>query len=323
MRSFRIGRMHDADICINNDFVSRYHAEVYPEQGAWFIKDLGSSNGVFVGDQRLDRVPVGEGVTIRLGIEGPFVRFTLEPVPKRLVADASQTQVSEVINRYFQNADGSPAGAHTMLVREAFAQVQRKQKRRYGWVVAALAVVALLAGGYAWRLRQVAAAQTAVALDLFYSIKSLDVDIAGVEKLVTEAGGQAGVAELAKYRSRRQEMEKSYNRFLDGLHVYDAKMTPQHRLVMRIARIFGESELEMPPAFLTEVDSYIAKWKGSDRLPKALQNAQKNNAIPFIANELLAQGLPPQFVYLALQESNFDPFISGPPTRSGDRKSVV
>jgi hypothetical protein len=44
--------------------------------------------------------------------------------------------------------------------------------------------------------------------------------------------------------------------------------------------------------------------------------------IPVIAKELLANGLPPQFLYLALQESNFDPYVSGPKTHSGIAKGM-
>jgi membrane-bound lytic murein transglycosylase D len=92
--------------------------------------------------------------------------------------------------------------------------------------------------------------------------------------------------------------------------------------VMRVVRIFGESELAMPPEFLSEIESYIEKWQHSDRLAKALETARNNGYLPVIADEFLAQGLPPQFMYLALQESNFSQYISGPPTRSGIAKGM-
>jgi hypothetical protein len=41
-----------------------------------------------------------------------------------------------------------------------------------------------------------------------------------------------------------------------------------------------------------------------------------------IPQEMLSEGLPPQFFYLALQESDFDPYISGPPTRKGIAKGM-
>ena len=78
----------------------------------------------------------------------------------------------------------------------------------------------------------------------------------------------------------------------------------------------------MPPEFISEVETYIVKWKSSNRLSNAIKTAQENNFIPVIAKELLDQDLPPQFLYLALQESNFDPYANGPPTRSGIAKGM-
>jgi peptidoglycan lytic transglycosylase D len=41
-----------------------------------------------------------------------------------------------------------------------------------------------------------------------------------------------------------------------------------------------------------------------------------------IAQEFIAQNLPPQFFYLALQESDFNAFASGPPTHMGIAKGM-
>jgi hypothetical protein len=117
-------------------------------------------------------------------------------------------------------------------------------------------------------------------------------------------------------------MEKNYDQFLATLHVYNSKMTEQQRLVLRVARIFGECELDMPRGFSDEVNKYIKKWQASDRLQKAIQTARRNGYTPTISKEMLAQALPPQFFYLALQESNFDPYVSGPVTRAGVAKGM-
>ncbi|MEJ7609199.1 MAG: lytic transglycosylase domain-containing protein [Bryobacteraceae bacterium] len=117
-------------------------------------------------------------------------------------------------------------------------------------------------------------------------------------------------------------MEKSYDRFLTSLRVYDPKMTEEQRLILRMARLFGECELAVPSGFLAEVQNYIRKWQSSPRLKNAVQTAQSKGYTRRIADELLAQNLPPQFFYLALQESNFDAYISGPPTRMGIAKGM-
>ena len=60
----------------------------------------------------------------------------------------------------------------------------------------------------------------------------------------------------------------------------------------------------------------------SGRLSKAVSTAKANGYTATITKDLLAQELPPQFFYLALQESNFDPYISGPMTRKGIAKGM-
>jgi peptidoglycan lytic transglycosylase D len=326
---FRIGRVEECEIRIENDYVSRIHAEVVFEGGAWWVRDLNSSNGIFVGGQRVERAPVGQATVIRLGIFGTEVSFELEPPPvenKSVESKSpigSETMVARYVDHYFgKPANDLPAGEHTMYVRKAFQQVQTKQKRKYGKIIAVLALAALSVGAYALYLHQQVRRQRAMAQDLFYTIKSLDVDIANLERALLDSNSQQGTDVIKKYESRRQEMEKSYDQFLATLHVYNPKMTEQQRLVLRIARIFGECELDMPKDFESEINKYIRNWQGSGRLATAIRIAQQNGYPDFISKELLARGLPPQFFYLALQESNFDPYISGPMTRKGIAKGM-
>ena len=46
--TFQIGRHPDCALCIQDDVVSRRHAELYLDGGQWWIRDLNSANGVFV-----------------------------------------------------------------------------------------------------------------------------------------------------------------------------------------------------------------------------------------------------------------------------------
>jgi membrane-bound lytic murein transglycosylase D len=117
-------------------------------------------------------------------------------------------------------------------------------------------------------------------------------------------------------------MEQSYDSYLATLHIYDPKMTERQRLIMRVARVFGECELEMPPDFEAEIARYIERWRASGRLKTAILTAQKNGYTEMISRELLARGLPPQFFYLALQESNFNAYAVGPLTRKGFAKGM-
>lgn len=329
---FQIGRTEDNQLCVPDGYVSRRHADVAFRDGQWQITDLGSANGIFVNGQRVPGVALGDGQSVRLGVEGPVLEFAVEkpaPVvppsqPNAVPAAGGQTQMlNAYMDRYFGDGKSDEnAGQHTRMVRLAFQKVQKKQRRKYGWVIATLAVLMLGIGAYAIYLHQQTSKNRALARDLFYAMKSVDVDIANVEKLVEASGNAQGASEVKKYQERRREMEKNYNQFLTSLKTYNAKLTEQDRLVLRVSRIFGECELDMPPGFLEEVQNYIKKWQSSKRYSNAVKLAQEKGYTKKIADEFLSRDLPPQFFYLAMQESDFNQYISGPPTRLGIAKGM-
>jgi membrane-bound lytic murein transglycosylase D len=322
-KPFRIGRSEECEVCIKDDHVSRRHAEVTLEDGIWWIRDLNSSNGLYVGGQQFDRLQLGT-TTIRFGIQGPKTSFKVDlPPSKEEPPVDNEAVVAHFVEHYFGKSwADQPVGEHTMLVRKAFSQVQTKQKRRYGLLMGILALFLIAAASYVFILHQQLKRQKAMAEDLFYAMKTLDVDIASLENSVLSSNSQQSIDVIRKYEKRRKDMEHSYDEFLATLHVYNPKMTEQERLVMRVARIFGECELNMPPDFMAEVNRYIKLWQSSGRFAKAINTAKANGYTSTISHEFLSQGLPPQFFYLALQESDFDPYVSGPMTRKGIAKGM-
>ena len=298
--SFRIGRQEGCEVCISDEYVSRIHAEVSLEQGTWWVRDL-SSGGIFVQGERIEYTPVSGTLLMRLGTDGPLVGLQAEPgvqaaveprpagqpaahpstLPTlqtpQLQGTAQQPPASqpvakpelsldEYMQRYFGGAQSDEAaGEHTRMIRMAYQKVQTKQKRKYGRIVAALLVAVLGAGGYALYLHRQVQKQRAMAQDIFYAMKAMDVNIANVQTLVLDSHNQQGMAEIQRYRAQRKEMEKNYDQFLSNLGVYNAKMTEQERLILRVTRIFGECELAMPADFVTEIQSYIQKWRTSGR----------------------------------------------------------
>jgi membrane-bound lytic murein transglycosylase D len=315
---FRIGRSEECEVSLNDQFVSRVHAEVVIEDGEWFLRDLNSSNGIYRGDQLVQRVAINEATTVRLGIRGPEISLTafLPPRPK------PNEEISRYAEHYFGKSAAGTAGEHTMMIRTAFAQVQRKQRRTYTGIIVTLAVLVTCIGGFAIYEHEQVKKQKSMATDIFYAMKALDVDVATLQMSMQNSGSPQSVAAIRSFQDRRQQMEGNYDRFLSTLRVYDPKMSEQDRLILRVARIFGECELDMPADFKTEVTRYIKYWQSSDRLEKDISLAKQNGYTQTITKELLAEGLPPQFFYLALQESNFDPYISGPATRSGIAKGM-
>ena len=62
-----IGRSSEA-LPITDNTVSRRHAELTPDDGTWYLRDLHSSNGTFLNGQRIsDRVKLAAGDQVRCG----------------------------------------------------------------------------------------------------------------------------------------------------------------------------------------------------------------------------------------------------------------
>lgn len=325
-RQFRIGRSRECEVVIDEDVVSRAHAEVRLSNGRWSVHDLGSSNGIYVGDQRIVQIPVGEALVIRLGIAGPEVAFEVERVKQDSANPPSQpveTMIARYVERYFSEpTPNEGVGEHTMFLRRAFHEVKSREKRIYGKIIGALMSLVLIVATYAVHEHRQIDVQRATAKELFYAMKSLDVDIADAERIIADTDSQAGAAEIKKLRIRRGDIESDYDRFLSTLNVYNPKMSSEDNLVLRVARIFGECEIDMPRGFVDEVKRYIKLWQSSGRYAKAIRIAEENGYAKPIANEFLAHGLPPQFFYLAMQESNFNPYAVGPITRKGYAKGM-
>jgi pSer/pThr/pTyr-binding forkhead associated (FHA) protein len=68
IRTDLIGRAPDSSLVITDDYASGRHARVYSENGRWFVEDLNSTNGTYLGQQKLNRPqPITVGQPIRIG----------------------------------------------------------------------------------------------------------------------------------------------------------------------------------------------------------------------------------------------------------------
>ncbi|HMK38153.1 MAG TPA: FHA domain-containing protein, partial [Bacteroidota bacterium] len=69
---FTLGRADGCGVQFADENVSSRHASVVLEQKRWWLEDLGSTNGVFVGGKRLTgRIPLPVGKEVHLGRKGP------------------------------------------------------------------------------------------------------------------------------------------------------------------------------------------------------------------------------------------------------------
>ena len=63
-----IGRANDSTLVLEDDYASTRHARISLQNGRWIVEDLGSTNGTYLGERKLDGpVPLEVGVPLRIG----------------------------------------------------------------------------------------------------------------------------------------------------------------------------------------------------------------------------------------------------------------
>jgi membrane-bound lytic murein transglycosylase D len=315
---FLIGRGSECHVVLEEDAVSRVHAEVQFEQGRWWIRDLQSTNGTYVNGECLERASLSGNTKVRLGPEGPLLSLDVEE------GDASgKTIQSKVraIPEHIMNFIESPREKSTILG-QAIDRAVKLQSRKYVRIIGALGAVACVALLVAYFSHQKLQEQKALAEEVFYELKELELVYKKLEKRISAVGDSVATREQTTYLDRRKKLRESYDRFVGELGIYSEGMDEKERVIYRVARMYGECEVGMPDGFVEEVLEYIGRWKKSQKLVRSVRRAVERGYVPVIANAMLAQHMPPQFFYLGLQESGFDSSACGPPTRFGIAKGI-
>jgi hypothetical protein len=63
-----IGRANDSTLVLTDDYASTRHARISLQDGHWYVEDLGSTNGTYVGQRKLEGAqPIEIGVPTRTG----------------------------------------------------------------------------------------------------------------------------------------------------------------------------------------------------------------------------------------------------------------
>jgi pSer/pThr/pTyr-binding forkhead associated (FHA) protein len=63
-----IGRANDSTLVLEDDYASTRHARISLQDGIWVVEDLGSTNGTYLGQRKLDSpVALEIGVPLRIG----------------------------------------------------------------------------------------------------------------------------------------------------------------------------------------------------------------------------------------------------------------
>ena len=319
--AFSIGRGSDCDIHEDNPVVSRRHATVFPDGDAWYIRDLGSSNGTYVNGNRIDQIQLVGHCEIVVGKEGP--RFWADPIlPEQLPKTVEPESVTKFVNRYFDAENGAAGDEHTRVVREAFERISKKQTLRYKGVVAGMSLLFVAAVGVGiyqyFHIKKLYALTT----DIFYTMKSFEVQLAKDERSVQQSGADQDLQEVKKKREQLAKLESEYENYLEQTGFFDQSLSAEDRVIFNIARIFGECELNMPEDFSSEVKLYIKKWQSTRKLKSALARAEVYDFMRATRKAMAINNLPVQFFYLGLKESGFKVDSIGPDTRYGIAKGA-
>jgi soluble lytic murein transglycosylase-like protein len=355
--SFRLGRGAECDVQLSSGLASRVHAEGRFERNAWWLCDRDSTNGTYQKGERVRRVRLTGQTRVRIGEDGPVVRLAVAPAtldapaattpatddadadadddPARAsptgTSDAKRREkrrapgssVSRYVQRYFEG-DGS-GGEHTQMVRQAYERVQNKQRRRYGWVIGA--VLVLCAGIGVWAFMQYRQNQRLerAANDIFYQLKEQDLQIARLRQVLEEREDAKLATQLTQLEKQRRKQARRYEGYVTELGLRRS-LSKEEQLIYRTARIFNESEFEIPAGFIRsvreEIETYWLTPAGRRRFKDNVRRAEKNGYTAFIVRTMREHGLPPEFFYLALQESNFETTAVGPETRWGIAKGM-
>lgn len=96
-----LGRHHDNDIVLHEDLISRHHCVFFLKDRNFYIKDLGSLNGLFLNGQPVHEAMLTDGDLLRAGaIE---FRLAIE-VPEDAGESVDAGFTSLILDPYFRNA---------------------------------------------------------------------------------------------------------------------------------------------------------------------------------------------------------------------------
>ena len=296
--SFKIGRNEECQVQILNDTISRFHVEVYKKDNHWWIKDLQSSNGTFVDGERIQEKQLTNNLTVALGIDGPRILLEIESQQKtEATSSPDKRSMTQVMQKYFVDTLDEKVGEHTMMIRHTFRLMQQKQKQKYFKLIAVFIVLCVIIGTYAIFKHLQFNKQVKLAEDNFYNMKVLEVKLVQLETAVTEENGTSLLDQIKSVRLDFYQREETYDQSIGNLGVYKGRVSEENRIILKVARIFGECELNMPPGFVNEVKNYIKKWQSTNRLEKAIKRAEQNSFKHKIVEEMLRYHLPPQFLF--------------------------
>ncbi len=250
----------------------------------------------------------GHAIIYSILHDEPSAVVSLRPdVPEFIEQVISNAMAKDVAERYQNVQEFIHDLKGPSILTSASDQVLRKLKVKHKILLAGLVFSLLFTGAYATYQHIKIQNQKQVATELFYKIQERNLQIA---QLVNDENA------WKVFASDNREYDQIINKLGYG------KKSTEERLIFTMARIFGESELDLPKSFTREVKRFIQRWQTNDEFFRAIKRAQNNNYIEYIVNEFGRHHLAPQFFYIALNESGFNTDACSPFTKFGYAKGM-
>lgn len=311
-QTFTLGRDPGCDVRITHSGVSRRHAQIRHDGRHWWIRDLNSTNGTYLNGIRVRESLLAPESRIRLSRNGPGLYLRQRADTHGNSAPFDQAGVS----------DG------TTINDRPPHQGKTRRSKKYLTLIGLAGLVTAVSWGltvsYQHLRLESEKLQHAreVAADIFYDMKELELQIATLQEEVRLTAANNWKAQTIAKRNQLEKMQARYDAFLSDIGLLDNAMSEEDRIIFYMARVFGETEINMPDGFAKEIKRYIKKWKTMKILPRAISRAKANGYAKVVHRALSEHDLPPHFFYLALQESAFKKDAIGPETRHGIAKGI-
>ena len=323
----RIGRAPDNDVVVDgsdSSTVSLHHVEIHNNDGAYHIRDLASTNGTWLNDQRITDAEIFAHDIIRLG-QGLEFAFVLEDLPPaRLdrtievspsaaqtpaagasVASAYEKLVSSAVTRA-RRMRRYGVGDQTMtIMRGLIDQALKHAHRRFRVIgYSLLAVLLAVVSVSIWKITALGREKSAIDTH----IRQIDAEL---QKAGEGMDTDKLLSQLSDYSKEGESLQSSLLYRLSRVHDQGDFVTHELRSVMAE---FGAEVYSIPSDFIDRVNYYIDRDLGSDRPILARALGQSSAQIQTIKRILQKEQLPADLAYITVVESGLE---TRPPGAAG------
>ncbi len=253
---------------------SGFHAEIYFEDSGWWVKDLGSTNGTFVNDERADVRKIGRDDVVSFGKHGPRVAVNWTDgadaaqaaapgvLPAREGVENVGTNTMRLMVRQAMEkarGKGGVAGG-TMFLREMVRQTVVETTARQKKTMAVLAVL-------------LASAAVIIGIQFYFSWRSqkqheeeIEQHLRGIrdreENLLRQKSDL-----LATLETSLREQEKEYIRRRDEQAADLDAEVEKYRKELDEARRISEGDREK----IARLERLLSRMTGAETLFKSIQ----------------------------------------------------